>query len=40
VVKQAAEDGHDPALEVAERLLETGHPEYRQLIEGHKYSGS
>lgn len=32
VVKVAAENGHDTALEVAERLLEAGHPEYRQII--------
>lgn len=39
VVKTATEHNHDTALEVADQLLEAGHPEYRQLIEKHRYDG-
>lgn len=36
VVKTAAADGHDVAIEIAERLFEVGEPEYQQLIDRHK----
>lgn len=36
VVKAAAADDHDLAIEVAERFFEAGEPEYQQLIDRHK----
>jgi energy-coupling factor transporter ATP-binding protein EcfA2 len=36
VVKSAAEDGNDLALEVAQKLFESGEPEYKRIIDRHK----
>jgi len=36
VVKSAAADGHDLAIEIAERFFEAGEPEYQQLIDRYK----
>ncbi len=36
IVKAAAEDGDDLALEVAQKLLELGEPEYKKIIDQYK----
>jgi hypothetical protein len=37
IVRTAAEDGHETALTVADRFLEAGHPEFRSIIDDHKF---
>lgn len=37
IVRTAAEDGHETALTVAERFLEAGHPEYKRIIDDHRF---